>query len=397
MLQAVKAKGAVAFSFSMLWSFNPSSYTAQLCDAAGYNAPDGLLIVAASGDGGYPSFDNDWFPALCQGTLAIGGTTLTRAANSRGWTETVWQGTPPYSGPGSGCSAVEPKPAWQNDPSCSMRTMNDLSAFADFQNPGVTIFNTAPDGSSTWVVTGGTSAAAPLVAGALTALGIANGNFSPEWVWKNSANFYDVTSGSNGTCAGYICNAQKGYDGPTGWGTPNGALLATALPPGATGGTCATPSGSYSATCSGCSGGVRTSGCTLTCQSCTKIDGSENPGPTLSLPCNGDISNNDGTLVCISSPAVDAGSSDGGSMAPDGGGMLVDGGGGFDLSGRVGPSPADSGASMSGGDHVPPPLPSSHGGCSYAGASDAAPRAVILLVLPLLCLRRRRRRKRLPV
>jgi len=32
-----------------------------------------------------------------------------------------------------------------------------------------------------------------------------------------------VTSGSNGKCAvAYYCNAQAGYDGPTGLGTPNG-------------------------------------------------------------------------------------------------------------------------------------------------------------------------------
>jgi hypothetical protein len=35
----------------------------------------------------------------------------------------------------------------------------------------------------------------------------------------------DVTNGSNGSCGGtYLCTAGVGYDGPTGRGTPNGAL-----------------------------------------------------------------------------------------------------------------------------------------------------------------------------
>ena len=34
---------------------------------------------------------------------------------------------------------------------------------------------------------------------------------------------YDVTTGSNGSCKKTVwCNAGTGYDGPTGWGTPNG-------------------------------------------------------------------------------------------------------------------------------------------------------------------------------
>lgn len=34
---------------------------------------------------------------------------------------------------------------------------------------------------------------------------------------------YDVTTGSDGSCNKILwCNAGTGYDGPTGWGTPNG-------------------------------------------------------------------------------------------------------------------------------------------------------------------------------
>jgi subtilase family serine protease len=57
---------------------------------------------------------------------AVGGTTLKKAAGTtRGWTETTWKGS------GSGCSALEPKPAWQHDTACAKRTVADVSALAD--------------------------------------------------------------------------------------------------------------------------------------------------------------------------------------------------------------------------------------------------------------------------
>ncbi len=44
--------------------------------------------------------------------------------------------------------------------------------------------------------------------------------------YAHTADLNDVTTGNNGTCdAGkkaYFCNAEVGYDGPTGLGTPNG-------------------------------------------------------------------------------------------------------------------------------------------------------------------------------
>lgn len=49
-------------------------------------------------------------------------------------------------------------------------------------------------------------------------------------LWKTHNKLNDVTKGTNvykpvtGKCASSVkqtCNAAKGYDGPTGWGTPN--------------------------------------------------------------------------------------------------------------------------------------------------------------------------------
>jgi hypothetical protein len=72
---------------------------------------------------------------------------------------------------------------------------------------------------------GGTSASSPLVAAIFAAAGKTTaGNGFP---YTHTAAFYDVTTGSNGSCSpAYLCTAQAGYDGPTGWGTPNGQLIA---------------------------------------------------------------------------------------------------------------------------------------------------------------------------
>jgi hypothetical protein len=43
------------------------------------------------------------------------------------------------------------------------------------------------------------------------------------WLTANHKYLNDVTSGSNGSCSPTIlCTAGPGWDGPTGWGTPNG-------------------------------------------------------------------------------------------------------------------------------------------------------------------------------
>jgi hypothetical protein len=222
-LATVRSLGASAFTFSILYSFGSDAENASVCESAGFNdTSPGLLVAAAMGDNGYPSVAS-WVPAVCQGVVAVGGTSLSKDASPRGWNETAWSDT------GSGCSDAVAKPSWQTDPGCSMRMGGDISAVADV-NTAVSVY----DGSSGWILVGGTSAATPLVAAALTATGVANGHFTPAWIWQNTGVFNDVTTGSNGTCSGqasYVCTAGPGYDGPTGWGTPNGQLLASAASP----------------------------------------------------------------------------------------------------------------------------------------------------------------------
>jgi hypothetical protein len=178
-----------------------------------YNHP-GIAITVSSGDNGY----GVQFPASSPHVTAVGGTSLSHASNSRGWNETVW------SGAGSGCSATYPKPTWQTDGNCARRTVADVSAVAD-PNTGVAVYGPVTARRSGWMVFGGTSVASPLVAGVYGANGgSASYGSDPYNAFKsNPGVVFDVTSGSNGSCAGsYLCTGTSGYDGPTGLGTPNG-------------------------------------------------------------------------------------------------------------------------------------------------------------------------------
>lgn len=133
------------------------------------------------------------------------------------WMETAW------SGAGSGCSTTVAKPTWQTDTACSGRTVADVSADAD-PATGLAVYDTYGTTSYTstgWVVAGGTSLATPLIAGMLVRSGHAADYSNAAPLYADPAGFWDVTSGSSGSCAGSpVCTGGTGYDGPTGLGTP---------------------------------------------------------------------------------------------------------------------------------------------------------------------------------
>ena len=177
-------------------------------DTSYYDHP-GIAVTASSGDSGY----GVQYPAASPYVTAVGGTSLSRASNARGWSETAW------SGAGSGCSAYEPKPSWQTDTGCSRRTVADVSADAD-PNTGVAVYDTYHTGG--WLVFGGTSVASPIIASVYALAGnAASVNFG-SYPYSHTSSLFDVISGSNGSCGGsYLCTAGSGYDGPTGLGTPS--------------------------------------------------------------------------------------------------------------------------------------------------------------------------------
>ncbi|MFG2553063.1 peptidase S8 [Streptomyces sp. NPDC048581] len=192
-------------------------------DSAYFNHP-GVAITVSAGDSGYGAE----YPAASRYVTAVGGTKLSTSSNSRGWTESVWK-TSSTAGTGSGCSAYDAKPSWQTDTGCAKRTIADVSAVAD-PATGVAVYDSYGV-TAGWYTFGGTSASAPIIAGVYALAGTPSSSAYPAqfpYAAAGTSALNDVTSGNNGTCStSYFCTARSGYDGPTGWGTPQGVAAFT--------------------------------------------------------------------------------------------------------------------------------------------------------------------------
>jgi hypothetical protein len=193
----------------------------------------GHVYVASSGDngGGLNNCGGPQQPCALATVVCAGGTHLMRFNNSRGWKETVWNelaspacGFGGCGAAGSGCSIIVKKPSWQNDTGCKRRSESDVSAEASVLTP-VAVY------VGGWTAFGGTSVSAPLISGIFGRAGNAESIDGPHNVWYHRSKLFDVTFGNNldgslsGPCAStvhYICTAGAGFDGPTGWGSPNG-------------------------------------------------------------------------------------------------------------------------------------------------------------------------------
>jgi kumamolisin len=169
------------------------------------------------------------FPASDPNAVAVGGTILQVNQNQHRANEIVWSdGTNTRTcknnwGSGGGLSDVFQAPAWQgqavhNQYSNGNRQLPDISAAA---------YGLAVYFQGQWGAVGGTSAAAPIWATALTLINqgtIAQKGkyaYSPNIFYEIAQNkagqpYYDVTRGDN-----LYYHATAGWDYATGWGTPN--------------------------------------------------------------------------------------------------------------------------------------------------------------------------------
>jgi len=222
-----------------------------------WDSHPGKVVIASSGDdgagvlasyGGTPESQ----PCGFTGVVCVGGTSL-NAAFGKYKGERVWEDFHlVYSGivynlgaTGSGCSALVAKPSWQNDRGCKKRSATDISADAD-PITGVAIACLPCSKKNHGLIggVGGTSASAPMIAAmyALAGNGTSLSNASQKIWTSGKSNFHDITLGFNDgknlnppfsdgdhatgllckKAIAYICNAKAGYDGPTGWGSPNG-------------------------------------------------------------------------------------------------------------------------------------------------------------------------------
>ncbi|MFC4114478.1 hypothetical protein [Nonomuraea zeae] len=190
-----------------------AEFEEQAAQAAHFDHP-GVAITAAAG-AGFNSSGRQIVPAAYSTVVAVGGTELWRdPAAKRGWSETAWAGT------GSGCSLFETRPSWQRSGACGdQRTVADVSAVASPNTP-VQVYAGALDG---WVAASGTPVAAAFIAGVYGLAGTDSATPAGKRLYRGSRYVFDITAGANGTCGGSdVCTAVRGYDAPSGMGTPNG-------------------------------------------------------------------------------------------------------------------------------------------------------------------------------
>jgi kumamolisin len=189
--------------------------------------------------------------------LAVGGTNLTLNPDNSIASTGVWNDTSfpaPYTARaagGGGQSLLATRPWWQPaTPGArrGARLVPDVSAFADVR-PGYAIVCSAavlpgcgqgPHPGRT-VVVGGTSAAAPLVAGMIALWiqkareqGLPRVGFVPPLLYSMAATdpaaFVDITLGSNALFPGAsCCRARSGYDLASGLGSPLADAVANDL------------------------------------------------------------------------------------------------------------------------------------------------------------------------
>jgi hypothetical protein len=204
------------------------------------------FFQASGDDGAYYSGISQW--ADDTNITLVGGTTLSTTGPGGSWSsETVWnwygtgQGT---GGSGGGINFNNiPIPSWQqginmttNKGSTTLRNVPDVALTAD------NIYVVHDNGHSGENY-GGTSCAAPLWAG-FTALinqqAVAAGRTTVGFInpavyaigksANFTADFHDITTGNNTNLVNQInFLAVPGYDLCTGWGTPTGMNLITAL------------------------------------------------------------------------------------------------------------------------------------------------------------------------
>jgi kumamolisin len=193
------------------------------------------------------------WPASSPWVLAVGGTNLTlddenAIASSGAWNDSVYPA--PFkatAGGGGGSSAFEARPWWQpaqSFASSGKRMVPDVSAFAD-ESPGYPIVcskgvQSCPGSSQSIAFVGGTSAAAPLVAGMIALWdqqahnqGLPRPGFVPPLLTSlaqhKPLSVTDITLGTNSLFGGSCCPTRPGFDLATGWGSPVANLVAADL------------------------------------------------------------------------------------------------------------------------------------------------------------------------
>lgn len=199
-------------------------------------AAAGVTIVAAAGDHGragcWPATaaaEAAW-PSSSPWVLTVGGTDI-GAPDER-----AWSGPRDEAG-GGGESRFEKRPASQPHTKAG-RVYPDLAA-ASSPKPGYSVVYCAESGGSTcrWLGVGGTSAATPVVASAISLVNQqlrqagerSAGYVNPMLDHASAGMTDDVLAGSIRAFGLDCCDAGPGWDMATGWGVPRFDRWATTL------------------------------------------------------------------------------------------------------------------------------------------------------------------------
>jgi len=213
----------------------------------------GITVCVAAGDDGSSDAVSDGhahadFPSSSPYVLSVGGTTILHRNAVGGditWKEGDGLRADNGGSTGGGVSAVFPRPVWQstvavksvNPGAIVGRCLPDVAANADWTaSPYLLVVDNGAQPN------GGTSAATPLIASLIALInekrGTTNriGYLTPLLYSQPQAGSTigaqgctDVDAGNNSTdkIGGYT--AAPGYDAVSGWGTPDGQKLLTAL------------------------------------------------------------------------------------------------------------------------------------------------------------------------
>jgi subtilase family serine protease len=216
LLAAVDLASAQADAREVSMSWGGSEFASETIYDSHFNHPGNQVVyTAASGDTGGVTI----YPGVSPFVVSAGGTKLVVDLAGNRVSETGW------SGSGGGVSAYESMPSYQAAISNlvgSHRGVPDWSFDAD-PNTGVSVYDsTSCQGLSGWLVFGGTSVAAPALAGIINSAGnnsdsVAELNLMYGNLSTGLTNFFDITTG---TAGGFT--AKAGWDFVTGIGTTNG-------------------------------------------------------------------------------------------------------------------------------------------------------------------------------
>jgi kumamolisin len=218
LFSAVRKANSLAGVHQVSMSWGGGEFSSEMNYDSNFTT-NGITYFVSSGDtGGIMEY-----PAASPNVVSTGGTTILRDGYGNFTGQSGW------SGAGGGVSVYEPRPTYQNGIVGAVngqRGVPDVSFDADPYS-GVAVYDSTPsNGQSGWLVFGGTSVAAPSIAGIVNSAAAARGSYANSsaselgLIYSNLGNSVDYSDITSGTAGGFSCAA--GWDFVTGVGTSYG-------------------------------------------------------------------------------------------------------------------------------------------------------------------------------